>query len=528
MKASVFLDNPLFIRYWRERMRLHYVGAFALIAAIIILLIFISAYLHPPKIYDYDYITKKSTNYPVSWLHSVFFSLAIFQGIILLLVGTTSAYRMSFQERTSGTLDFHRASPFWRFPQILGIIFGSTVLEWIIFLSTLPISFFIMLITPISPITFFIFYLALILCAVFYHSLAACVGIASPQRRKELGILGIFILGYFFIAASFWLSCFYHTSWFPAYDYLYKNSFALGIPLSERPHYGYRYYELLRYMFFAEKIHFLKFQSIIQLPLIVLVWVGISRKIAYAERFLLSKTLSLILGFLILYYSAASLTASQLIQKSPHDANLTVFLYFIFTLMFIGVNSSTPTHLMYIKGLQRVKKLKLNRLTYRDDQSSNCFWLIAFCLLIVVMLGLFLRFFEITRTNKIITMVFILGQVVTFSGALEFFRLSRYRQKQILFWTGAGIVWFIIPILGMITETAVKVFKGADYLVYFFSASPFFGVSFLNEHYLFKSGREYVFPQLVFLAINILLAMLMQYLAFRQRRRIKAEIFTSK
>jgi hypothetical protein len=509
-------------------MRLHYVGAFALITAIIILLIFISSYLNPPKIYEYKHVIKKSISHPVNWLHGVFFSLAIFQGILLLLVATASAYRMSFQERTSGTLDFHRSTPFWRLPQIMGIIFGSTVLEWIIFLSTLPISFFIVLITPISPVTFFIFYLALAVCAVFYHSLAACAGIASHQKRRELGMLGVFILGYFFITASFWLSCFYHASCFPAYDYLYKNSFSLGISLTPRHHYGFNYYDLLRNMFFAKRIHFLLFQLIIQLPIIALIWAGLSRKIAYAERFLLSKALSLALAFLVLYYSAASLISNQLIQKHSLDFNLVAFIYFIFVLMFIGANSSTPTHLAYAKGLRRIKKLNLSRLNYADDQSSNWVWLIFFCLLIASMLTIFLKFFEFTLRNKVVIVVFVVSQVAIFSGALEFFRLSRYRQKQILFWTGVGIVWFIIPILGMITESAVKVFKGADYLVYFFSASPFFGVTFLNERYLFKPESKYLFSQLAFLAINIFLATLMLYLAHRQRRRIKAEIFVSK
>jgi hypothetical protein len=545
MRATILFDNPLFIRYWRERMRLHYVGAFGLITAIIILLIFLSAYLTPPKIYVYgpeptiNYDSggkssqcpisppRKSNAYPVPWLHSVFFSLAVFQGILLLLVGTTSAYRMSFQERTSGTLDFHRSTPFWRFPQIMGIIFGSTVLEWIIFLWTLPISLFIVLLTPISIWTFLIFYVALAVCAIFYHSLAVCLGIASNQKRRELGILGIFFFAYFILALSFWLSCFYHAGCFPAYDYLYKNSFSLGVSLSER-HYHYDYSFLTRDMFFGVKIPFLLFQLIIQLPLIALIWAGISRKIAYAERFLLSKTLSLALAFLVLYCSAASLISNQLIEKHSGDFNLIAFIYFIFTLMFIGANSATPTHLMYSKGLQRIKKLSLNRLSYWDDQGSNWVWLISCCLLALSMLGFFLNFVEISLRNKIIIMVFILSQIVSFASALEFFRLSRYHQKQILFWTGLGIVWIIIPILGMITEAAVMGFKGGDYLVYFFSASPFFGVTFFFENFFSKPEGKYLSDQQVFLAINILLAALMAYLAFRQRRRVKTEILTSK
>lgn len=525
MKLSIFFDNPLFIRYWRERMRLHYVGAFSLLTVIIILLIFISAYLNPPKLYDYSYVTKKSIEHSVAWLNSVFFSLAVFQGILLLLVGTTSAYRMSFQERASGTLDFHRSTPFRRLPQIIGIIFGSTVLEWIIFLCTLPISFFLVLITPISIVTFLVFYLALVICAIFYHSLAVCIGIASYQKRRELGIVGFFILAYFFLMASYWLSCFYHASCFPAYEYLHRNSFALGISVTSHGYYGYQY-DLLKSMFFANKIPFLLFQVIIQLPLVALVWAAISRKIAYAERFLLSKALTLGLTFLVLYFAAASLISAQLIEKYARDFTLSTFIYFIFMLMFISATSATPTHLMYTKGLQRIKKLNLNRLSYGDDQSSNWFWLILFCMLILLMLSLFLRFFQISLKSKVITMVFVLSQIVIFSQALEFFRLGLYRQKQILFWTGLGIIWVIIPILGMITEAAVKVSKGAEYyLVYFFSASPFFGVTFLAE--LFKPENKYLLPQLIFLAINIFLAALMAYLAFRLRRRIKATIFTT-
>jgi len=81
MSIPYFSDNAIFMRNWRERMRLPVVASYIIISVIVISLIILACYLNRDSIDEYDYVNK--TRVAVHWLHMAFFIIAIFQGIVL-------------------------------------------------------------------------------------------------------------------------------------------------------------------------------------------------------------------------------------------------------------------------------------------------------------------------------------------------------------------------------------------------------------------------------------------------------------
>lgn len=223
MSILALADNAIFIKNCRERLRIPIIASAALMLFLIISLIFIGTYLNRYTLDGYNYNPQTYTT--AHWLCYVFYYLTILQGVLLLLFGTISANKMAFKERVGGTLDFHRCSPSSRFSQVIGLVIGGPVLEWGLFLSTLPISLCIMFIAKISLITFLIFYGSLIVYAVFLHTLAVLFVFPVPQKQGQFGIIPMFFFAWFFFPMMFSLrlSCLYQLSMAPNYVYLWKT-----------------------------------------------------------------------------------------------------------------------------------------------------------------------------------------------------------------------------------------------------------------------------------------------------------------
>lgn len=509
MKILPLRDNALFIRNWRERMRPVTVVCSALVVFLLIALIFVGFYLNLASKDVYDYNTRSYINIPL--LNKVFFNLTVLQGVMLLLFGTFFVNKMASSERLAGTLDSHRSSPTSRLDQVIGLVFGSASLEWCLFFATLPVVFFIVVIAKISLLGFFVFYLSFAFYVVFLHSLAVLVALNPTLKPEQTGFAPLVFLLWIFVPAvsSFALSSMYHLTWFPSYDYIWKLTSGLDGA-------RFNWQKSLLYEFFGFKLPFPILQLAVQLPLLALTWSSIKRKISSSEKFLLSKTKFAVLSFLLLFYYSGSAVSVALngVKYFYKEQYLFLFFAMAFFLMIGGSLNSTPSYLNYIKGLRKLKKLGLKRAGYSDDHDSNIMWLAVFCAIVSLFYFVLNYFIKTDLILQILYLIIILSQIVSFGSSWEFFRLSRYRQKKISFWTVIIIFWCIVPLFGLVTKSMAQT---PAYPGYFLSLSPFFWWTIFNN--LSKVESLVMFT----VYINFILAVVMLVLAHRQRNIIREE-----
>lgn len=507
---SIF-DNALFIRNWRERMRLHLVGSAAFLTAIIIILIFLGNYLNKDIISHYNYATKTELKTP--WINSALFQLTIFQGFILLLFGTISAGRMASIEKTSGTLDFHRSSPTPKFNQFLGILLGAPALEWCVFLATSFIFLIVIIIAKIQILDCILFYVSLTITALFLHSFSILY-MLSGNKRLRIG--GLFFTFYFCMSGFFLLSCLYQITPFPAYERLSH----ILIDSNKSPSAWDTQWQTSLNSFFGYTISFPLLQLIIQLPLIMLFALGICRKFEYTERPVWTKAQSAIFTALTLFFFSGSIVNFKITgQHYSRGAMLIPFWLIAFIVIFTTASMATPNYLSFVKGLHRARKMKVLRLSGNDDYSSNWLWLITSCLTSSVIFYITILFSGKPNHHQLVQLVTGLSYIVFYAQILEYFNSSKYHQKKALFISGLILLWLIIPIFGVISKPVIK---SHYYLQYFFAPSPFFGTYMLQE-WLLKNDADIAQP-LVFIIISSTLALSAILLARNARSRVKKSI----
>ncbi len=554
-------DNAIFLKNWRERMRFASVVSAVIIAVVVIVLILIEASINDHYTYRYEKVNGKvdaknlyqngiyvvhgqryrSTKIPLPWLNEAIYNIAIFQGILLLFFGSLSSYRMAREERLSGTLDFHRSSPTPRSHQVIGLLIGGPVLEWVVFFGTLLFSGY--LFSLASPhLAFFIFlkfYAALIVCAVFFHAFMILLALSQNHRRARIGPFLLIFIIYSMMTMIFTLqlSTFYHLSWAPAYEEFSAavkgdSDWKLRDSYDEDFHDDYYHknkFQLL-YSFFGFRIPSLWLQLLVQLPLIGFFCRGIMRKISHPERPMLSKSqwILLTLFVLFLYVGAAFSVVVEGCRGYYCRSNYqigeytTIFLYYIMALGIMGTLESTPNALLFSKGIRRRKKLGQKYWDPLEDFSGNSVWLFVFCMVVTVCYLTFMYIMKVSLSVQTISLMIVLSQIIFFAAAFEFFNLSRHRQKKSIFWTGLGILWIVIPILGSILRKA-----GPDAIeTYFYVHSPFTTPVWLpaylkgNTSWSFSSSGLLSFA----LCINLSLAGFMILLAHVERARIRKEV----
>lgn len=514
MSPLALLDNPLFLQNWRERMRPAMVIASLIVTSFVVFLIFAGAYV------ERTFNVKAEPNL------NIFLWLANAQGVALLLLGSMSAHAMAARERIAGTLDFHRSSPSPRFNQVLGLLFGSTSLEWTMVIATLPISLTLAIITPIGLMTALTFYIELFICAIFFHLFAIFIGVqpyGDPQgntrRDSPFKILVLFyILGQLFIMplSSQHGSFMYHMSCFPAYS-------DLNLIVHPPTPGAYRYpseekMELLS-TFYGVKLPTLLFQIMVQFPLILFLWTAISRKISYPQRPVLSKIQSLGLVSLLIFLFLGS-AWSVLLNPSKYFDNESYFLVYLYYVLFLGILGAimqTPNRLTYFKGLKRAKKLNVEKLNPYDDQNSNVYFLIM--LIIVIGLGAlgFSFWIDLSSLKMMSYLLLTILQILILAGAWEFFSLGENYLKKSLFVVVLSIPWFFLPIFSLIVSPALKtnlsILKNL-----LCSLSPFFTLAVLTD--IFKDSKG-PFEAYLILSINLVAAIILLMMATRLRQSIR-------
>jgi len=511
MKILALGDNALFLKNFRERTRPALVISSATVASLILVLI-VAACL----------MVETDFSRP-SWPGFAFFWLAICQGATILILGSISVSSMVLDERRAGTLDFHRTSPTPPFDQILGLVLGAPILEWCVVGVTAVIATFLALAGGISLMMVVLFYVSLILTALLFHTLILFASLAFERKRgrtyeSSWPVLVFVLAGLASLAGvSGRVSVLYHATCAPAYvrigEEVFRNSESDVAPQA--------------FIFFHTRLPSIILEAIVQLPLLVLFWIGAMRKMAHPERPTLSKVQSLILvAFLLTLFVGTVLpflpTEGPRVPRHTIQAIMGIFLYFVLMLGLFGVAPVTPSRLFHLKGLRRMRKQGRTRLPRLGDYGSNVTWLGVFLIFALATHCVFLwPALEGTMRAECLALVgLVAAYVAWFAGALEVFRLGKYHAKKSLFTVAVGIPWLFLPMFGFVLAISDLL---RWLMPYFLSLSPIFGtIVFAGIVFENSTGAGTLQLESVWFAlvVNVLLACGMLFAAHRARRNL--------
>ena len=107
--------NPLILRGIRERLRTKHLIASGLFSLILCSTIYLSLYLYgssDEKVYDRETKTYQLVEgIPANGAREAFTKLLIFQGFLLMFLGTGRVASVTAEEKESGLLDYQRMTP---------------------------------------------------------------------------------------------------------------------------------------------------------------------------------------------------------------------------------------------------------------------------------------------------------------------------------------------------------------------------------------------------------------------------------
>ncbi len=457
-------DNALFVRNFRDRMRPHVIGSYA---AILFVLVMIFLLALTEVFADTGRENALFPLIPHCVPARILAYLAVFQGAVLLVLGTLSAYRMALQDRLNGTLDFFRATPTEGLDHVLGLVFGAPIMEWFFFLLLVPVMFVLALMSDVKVAVLAEFYASLALCAVFYHSLGILAGVCATMKkyRAAVNILGLAALICAGTAALVYIrsSVAYHGTFLPCYTNLLMNILDKGA--FSRP----EFLDYSVHIFFGKPLSPLFFQALVQAPLCGLVWLATKRKISSAETPLLSSFQLLFLTSLILvFFAGDSLFTAEFRRRwyTPQNPNpiLLIYFYLVFFLSVLFSIMATPTALGYQKALNRAAKSGLSGPGWFVEQNSNAGWTILLCCLFAAVYFALCAPFKVSLYIFTASFAVLAVFIAFFASAYEFFKLGRFRGKTIIFSTAVLLLWIALPITEAIL-TSGKYF-------FFFCFSP--------------------------------------------------------
>lgn len=506
-------NNANFLQCWRERNRPATVGSAITLLIIIEAMIFTSTYF------------EQTSSKP--WFIESIFALSVLQGIILLFFGSLNAFKLASRERTNRTIDFHRTAPTTRNNQVLGILLGSTSLEWWTSVLIFVVQLTIGLINGVSILGIIQFYLQLSLCACLFHTFCVLVGISRDPIRNKAGIIGIFV-GVIFMSFVLMMSrvgFVYQLTWMPAYHQLETTLRPDKVIEGWPPHSNNNHHEL-NYTLFGVKLPALPLQILIQLPYIALFWSGIGRRFTNVDQPILSKSqLSTFCFYTIFLYLGSYIslhffsTEKHLDPKDYIGGMVIMLLVFAF----VGAFLVTPSQLGYLRGLRRAKKIGKPRLNWAHNYSSNVTWTIIFCILCTITMSIYFFLYSTNVGLAVHGTTILLGHVIFFLSFYEFFQLSRFHNKKALLFTTIVILWFLLPLFGMILLASIG--KDNPFITFLLAPSPMFGmidaIYHLMEHKTHNKVFGNPYATNIFLLVSIGMAVLATGLAANQRKRLR-------
>jgi len=268
----------------------------------------------------------------------------------------------------------------------------------------------------------------------------------------------------------------------------------------------------------------------VQIPFLILLFFGISRKISFDDRPVFSKIQSSILFFLMMFYLTGSIITNTIYDISilhPYQIYNHSILYVIciFVISLLLTFSATPTYLTYTKGLRRTKKMASTQLSLSDEANTNILWTVVILYIAGLYYALFSYYISMPLSYAVLVFLLLSTQIFFYTNAFEWFRLSAFRRKMAYFWTSIMILWVIFPILGLVTKPLVR----TEFYEYYLSGlSPFFWPSQLIPKLFGPVSLNLLSLLITLVSVNGILSMITVLFAYKTRRSIRNSLSTEK
>ncbi|MEO0453519.1 MAG: hypothetical protein AAFY98_05205 [Verrucomicrobiota bacterium] len=396
LRLLMLWRNPIFIRYYRSKLRWKGLLGWASVTLLFSAFIFFIIY--------YSSLRTSSVTSQEAALATIP-ALLIVQCLIMMCKGSFSIAAGITREGIEGVLDYQRLSPMSPLNKMIGYLFGLPVLDYVLFLLTLPFMIFAILKAELPGAIVLRVYSVFFTSVLVYHMTAFMAGMVV-KRRFLVGFLTqvlMFVL-YLILPALSELGYvfFEHLTIRPTFFAEFQNEFnAWDFDFADPS-----------IAFFQLEIPCHLFSLAIQILFFIVFSTIVYRKWRNENSLLLDKHSAVIaVGVLFLGLIGTMLPQIDsgrifpswgpryLLQLPPVDfvkpseALLILGMFGTLSLIIsvLTLTMITPSRDVQIKGLRRMVKLHLKRVPWSEDASSSIWHAMAVCLIIFIGWWLFVE-----------------------------------------------------------------------------------------------------------------------------------------
>ena len=412
-RLTGWIDNPIFVKHLRSRLRRPQFLPAASVVLVLCLIIMWGGY-----------VLNGFAN------GAAFGALLMLQAIILSIIGATQVSASVGGARESGIIDFHRVSPLSPTAITLGFFFGAPVREYAMFLLTIPFSLICVANDAPSLPGFLQAMVSLFLGAWLLHALALLTSVSSKKPKGGAkGVVGLFIFFFVFGGGQFGFFAATRAAAFVG-DSPWYNFY--GVPLP---------WLVFLILFAAPVLFFLLLASVRKMRS--------ERAHPYTkpEAALCQAVLSALVLGAVWGYSLRYMTL--------------VMLYVLVAFACVMVASVTPNLGEYTKGVRRAGRLGVAHLGYWDDLALNRVVLVVLCGIVLAATSIGWYFVE-TKADDVgqgavsysVTIATGVLVVAYFGLALQFFQLIMPRRGTTIMGLFIFLVWLVPLLIAAISGAA--------------------------------------------------------------------------
>jgi hypothetical protein len=329
-----WFDNPIFIKHLRSRLRRQ-----PLMSSLVITLVLCLC------------IAWGGFQLDAFLTGGAFGTLFGLQAIILAIMGSMQIGTSVASAKASGILDFHRVSPLSPTELTLGFFFGAPIREYLLLACTLPFSFLCLAMG--SPDFRGLVQLMIVLIATSWvlHGLSLLNALVLKRQTGARGVLGLVI----FLA-------------------MFSGSFitrfgSVANIVDHEP----------RLDFFGISLPWLAVILLYQAPLLLFIFLASRRKMDSERQHPFSKPQAV-----AAMATVGVLVAGGIWDLADYEWLALVVMYVLVMIGLVLTVMVTPTQAEYYKGLWRALKQGRSRLSIWDDLTTNRFFLVAVCSIILI------------------------------------------------------------------------------------------------------------------------------------------------
>lgn len=333
-KIIAWLDNPIFVKHARSRLRRGQLVPAIAVVLILCLLIGWGGYM----------LNGFDTG------HTFGFLLAL-QTILLAIMGATQVGASVGSARESGIIDFHRVSPMSPLELTLGFFFGAPVREYVLFACTLPFSLFCVAMGVPGVLNLAQILVITVLTAWLMHAISLLNSLVFKWRRTGTrGVTGLIVFVIFLGP--------YLAMGFPRAAILVDSEPTID--------------------FFGYAIPWFAFSLIYMLPALFFLLIPCVRKMRFERAHSYSKPQAL---------ACMATWAVLLVGGAPDNSTLEFRELFVLYGLVIGAImltcTITPSRGEYTKSVRRALKQGRAHLPAWDDLALNRIALVVLCAIVL-------------------------------------------------------------------------------------------------------------------------------------------------